>query len=302
MAKKARLRAKHRGEIEIGDIRIPCMVLNDGTRVVAERGLMDTFGNAGGKGYELRKNIQDNAAVPLPRFLALKALEPFVEQLFDVLYLDAILYINNGKLYKGYHAEILPSVCEAWIMAREAGTLQKSQIHKAQKAQKLMCALARVGIIALVDEATGYQYEREQFELQKILAAYIGNDVAEWQLTFTMEFYKEMFRLWGQPFNPKSIKKPSFVGTLTNKYIYKALPEGVLEAIKAKTPKTANGNNKHKFHQVLTPEVGRQHLKRQIIEVTTLMKVCDTKEQFDAMFERRYSKHHQNALQFAEAA
>lgn len=302
MAKKARLRAKHRGEIQIGDIRIPCMVLNDGTRVVAEGGMLANFGSSGGKTYKLRNNMQSEDMGPLPRFLASKSLEPFVEQLFEVWDLGGIIYKDNGRLYKGYHADILPKVCEAWLRARRAGTLQKSQLHKAERAEALMCALAQVGIIALVDEATGYQYEREQFELQKILAAYIGKDVAEWQLTFTMEFYKEMFRLWGQPFNPKSIKKPSFVGTLTNKYIYKALPEGVLEAIKAKTPKTANGNNKHKFHQVLTPEVGRQHLKRQIIEVTTLMKVCDTKEQFDAMFERRYSKHHQNALQFAEAA
>lgn len=302
MAKRARLRAKHRGEIEIGDIRIPCMVLNDGTRVIAEGGMLANFGSSGGKTYKLRDNMQSEVMGPFPRFLASKALEPFVGQLFEVWDLDAILYIDNGKLCKGYHADILPKVCEVWMMAREAGVLQKSQIHKAQKAQKLMCALARVGIIALVDEATGYQYEREQFELQKILAAYIGKEVAEWQLTFNMEFYKEMFRLWEQPFNPKSIKKPSFVGRLTNKYIYKALPEGVLEAIKAKTPKTANGNNKHKFHQVLTAEVGRKHLEKQITETTVLMKVCKTKEEFEAMYERAHAKSHQGVLRFAEAA
>lgn len=40
-----------------------------------------------------------------------------------------------------------------------------------------MRVFARVGITALVDEATGYQYDREKNELQKILKAYIAEDL-----------------------------------------------------------------------------------------------------------------------------
>jgi len=113
--------------------------------------------------------------------------------------------------------------------------------------------------------------------LQKILTAYVSDEIAKWQLTFKIDFYKELFRLWKQSFNPNNIKKPSFVGTLTNKFIYKAMPEGVSEVVKDNTPKTKSGNYKYRFHQSLTPEIGREHLKTQIIEVTALMSVCDIK-------------------------
>lgn len=88
---------------------------------------------------------------------------------------------------------------------------------------------------------------------------------------FTDDFYKNIYRLWGLPFIPKYIRnKPSFIGKLTNKYIYELLPQGVVDRIKEKTDKTSKGNWKYKWHQSLTPEIGREHLKKQIIEVTTL--------------------------------
>lgn len=42
-----------------------------------------------------------------------------------------------------------------------------------KSANIIIRSVAKVGIVALVDEVTGYQYEREKDELQKILKAYI---------------------------------------------------------------------------------------------------------------------------------
>lgn len=113
----------------------------------------------------------------------------------------------------------------------------------ANQCEILLSAFARIGIIALIDEATGYQNEREHFELQKILSAYISDEILKWQLTFTDDSYRQIYRLWGVPFIPKYIKnKPSFIGKLTTKYIYEELPKGVVEKIKEKTGKTEKGN------------------------------------------------------------
>ena len=153
-------------------------------------------------------------------------------------------------------------------------------------------------MIALVDEATGYQYGRERFELQKILKAYISEEVLKWQLTFTDDFYKEIFRLWGVSFIPKNIKrKPMFIGNLTNKYIYDQLPDGVLEVLKGNTPKTDSGNYRHRFHQSLTPDVGREHLRKQITEVTTLMSIARSKQEFQELFKRKYNTDPQKELE-----
>ena len=152
-------------------------------------------------------------------------------------------------------------------------------------------------------ETKCFFHQRERFELQKILSAYISDEILKWQLTFTDDFYKEVYRLWGLPFIPKYIKnKPSFIGKLTIKYVYEQMPKGVLEKIRINTPKTPKGNWKYKFHQSLTPEIGREHLKKQIIEVTTLMSISQSKEQFQDLFERKYQKRVQLELEFQENA
>ena len=90
-------------------------------------------------------------------------------------------------------------------------------------------SLAKVGIIALVDEATGYQYDREKLELQAILKLFISDEILEWQKTFHLGFYKEIFRLWNIPFTPENIKKkPPFVGMLTNELYIKTYQKAVL--------------------------------------------------------------------------
>lgn len=138
--------------------------------------------------------------------------------------------------------------------------------------------------------------------MQKILSAYISEEILKWQLTFTDDFYREVYRLWGLPFIPKYIKnKPSFIGKLTTKYIYDLLPDGVVDKIKEKTGKTDKGNWKYKWHQSLTPEIGREHLKKQIIEVTTLMSISKSKSEFNELFERKYNaKPIQLELEFNE--
>ncbi|MBL0691737.1 MAG: hypothetical protein JJV97_05340 [SAR324 cluster bacterium] len=117
----------------------------------------------------------------------------------------------------------------------------------------------------MVDEATGYQYDRDKDELQITLKAYIDGEIAKWQLTFSQDFYRQISRLWRQSDNGSSNKRPMFFGRLTNKYIYQPMMDGiVLSGIK----KLAKENNKNiKFHQYLTEDVGKQHLKEQITAV-----------------------------------
>lgn len=152
-------------------------------------------------------------------------------------------------------------------------------------------SFAKVGIIALIDEATGYQYERERFELQAILKTYISEEILEWQKTFQLSFYKEIFRLWSIPFTAENIKwKPRLIGKLTNELVYKNLPKGtvILEKLKEKTPKTLKGNYRYKFHQSLTPEIGREALKKVIYTVEALASVSETKIEFLRLMEEKY--------------
>lgn len=283
------LKADYRGELEIGDMTIPCAVLEDGTRVINENSIIKNLGSVGGKNYKLRsQNIEENDVGPMPLFLSSKALEPFIYGIFEEKDLLPIDYTTDGKnKLQGYNATILPKVCEVWLKAREEGTLQSSQLPKAMKAEILMRSLAKIGITALVDEATGYQYDREKDELQKILKAYISEELLPWQKKFPDVFYKELFRLNGWEFSVNGIKnRPSVIGAWTNTLIYDELPYGVKDDLKKKTPTSEAGNKTARMHQFLTEDIGNNHLKSQIEQVITLFRLSDNMKNMWYNFEK----------------
>ena len=253
---------------------------------------------------EILKVVDGNiSGTKLPQFLSNSILKPFIFSNKDTAHFDPIICFKGKQRINGYEATVLTDICEAILSARRSGVkMTERQQIVANQCEILLSSFAKIGIIALIDEATGYQNEREHFELQKILSAYISEEILKWQLTFTDDFYREVYRLWGLPFIPKYIKnKPSFIGKLTTKYIYDLLPDGVVDKIKEKTGKTDKGNWKYKWHQSLTPEIGREHLKKQIIEVTTLMSISKSKSEFNELFERKYNaKPIQLELEFNE--
>lgn len=282
----------HDGVLDINGYIINCYILKDGRRVISGRGMQEAL-----KLVDIVPNSDQPSGTRILRLLGQKSLEPFIYKGKEQGHYDPIICYKGKTKINGYEATVLVDICDSMLEARNSEIiLGPRQEIVANQCEILIRAFAKVGITALIDEATGYQYEREKNELQKILSSYISEETVKWQLTFKMDFYKELFRLWGQPFNPNSVKKPSFVGMLTNKFIYKALPKGVLEILKENTPKTESGNYKYRLHQSLTPEIGREHLKTQIIEVTVLMSVCDTKEQFLELFNKKYADIYQHSL------
>lgn len=284
---------KYEGTLNLGENKLACYVLEDGTRVLSGR-----------KMQEILKVVDGNiSGTKLPQFLSNSILKPFIFSNKDAAHFDPIICFKGKQRINGYEATVLTDICEAILRARRSGVkMTERQQIVANQCEILLSSFAKIGIIALIDEATGYQNEREHFELQKILSAYISEEILKWQLTFTDDFYREVYRLWGLPFIPKYIKnKPSFIGKLTTKYIYDLLPDGVVDKIKEKTGKTDKGNWKYKWHQSLTPEIGREHLKKQIIEVTTLMSISKSKSEFNELFERKYNaKPIQLELEFNE--
>ena len=70
----------------------------------------------------------------------------------------------------------MADICEAFLEARNSIELSTRQRIIADQCEILIRGFARVGITALVDEDTGYQYERERDALQSILKAYINEE------------------------------------------------------------------------------------------------------------------------------
>jgi hypothetical protein len=182
-------------------------------------------------------------------------------------------------------------VSDLYLKAREAGVLTEKQLMVAKASELLVRSLAKVGIIALIDEATGYQHERERDELQKILKQYISEELLAWEKKFPDEFYKEIFRLRAWDFTVNGIKqRPGIIGTWTNKLVYNQLPKGILQELKKKTPKSAAGNYTARFHQNLTVNIGEPHLEKQMVSIITLMNISKDWREFIKFFNKKFGQ------------
>lgn len=254
------LKASHAGTLTVGDLKIPCYVLEDGTRILSQRGLNEVFGITHGGG-------SNDGGQKLPRFVGLKALEPFIPKDLTAGISEPIKFTppHGGNPVGGIAATVLTDICNVWLRAREAGALStERQLATAQKAEILTRGFAHVGIIALVDEATGYQGVRPKDALQAYLEILIRKELAAWAKKFPDEFYENIYKLKGWIWPGMGKNRYSVVGHYTNDLVFERLAPGLIEELKRKTPKDEKGNRPNKLHQWLTDEVGdpllAQHL------------------------------------------
>ncbi len=260
--------------LRVGSIEIPCYVLSDDCRVLVQRGMVTALGMArgssGGAGGDR-----------LAKFVAGKALSTFIgDDLRKVTGEPIKFKAPNGSVAYGYEATVLADICDAVLDARKAGFLQKQQVHIADRCEILVRGFARVGIIALVDEATGYQEVRARRALEQILEKFISKELRKWAKTFPDEFYKEMFRLRGWPFKPWSVARPSVIGKYTNDLVYQRIAPGVLDELRGKNPTDEKGRRRHRHFQWLTEDVGDPRLREHLSAVIALMKASSTWDQF----------------------
>ncbi len=278
--------ATHEGELEVAALSLPVAVLADGTRLMISKAFMTALGRPWKGSYK---------STNLPNFIDAKNLIPFIpKELYDVL--DPIEFINKrGQKALGYRAELLQMVCDVYLDARKAGdVLTPAQARLASQAEILIRGFARVGIIALVDEATGYQRDRATDALARILEKFIAKELQPWVKTFPDEFYKEMFRLRKLDFPREAVKRPQYFGHLTNDIIYKRLAPGVLEELKNSVPRLPSGRRKGTLQQKLTPDLGHPKLREHLASVTTIMALSDDYEDFKRKLNKRHPRYAEN--------
>jgi len=271
--------------LKIGNIELQGYVLEGGVRVLSQAGFLEALGR------HRKANVRrEEGEEPLPAILQGKAIKPFITK--DIIEKSRPIKFRtpSGALASGYRAELLPKVCEVYLQARDADALPSNQEHVAKQAEILMRGLAHIGIIALVDEATGYQEIRARDALSKILEAFIAKELQPWVQTFPPDYYQELFRLRGLKFPTDSVRRPQYFGTLTNDIVYKRLAPGVLQELKRVTPKNDSGNRKHKFFQRLTDNIGYPKLREHLGAVVAIMKLSNGYHDFLDKLDRHYPR------------
>ena len=245
--------------LEIAGTKLPCAVVmgpQGVQRVLSESGITEAIlGTRSGASKRLKKAAQENGAL-LPLFVAPSQLNPFITEELLQGPLKPIDYLDGDRVVRAYDASILVAVCNVWLKAREAGALQDQQLVKAQKAEILTRALAETGIVALVDEATGYQHVRPQNALQSYLELVIRRELAAWAKKFPDEFYENIYKLKGWIWPGMSKNRYSVVAHYTTDLIYERLGPGILDGLIERTPKNDKGYRPNKLHQWLTEDIG----------------------------------------------
>src|SRR5579872_693718 len=156
--------------LRVGDLEIPCYVLDDGRSVITQTGMLTALKMG-------RGTATKGGGDRLANFAATKSINPFIPEHLRSVITQPIRFKSKGQLAYGYEATILPELCEAVLSARDANKLNYQQEHIAKQCDILVRAFARVGIIALVHEATGYQEIRDREALQEILKRYISEEL-----------------------------------------------------------------------------------------------------------------------------
>jgi len=185
--------AKWRGPLNIIGMEVPAYVLDNGVRVIGRT-----------SATELLTGIRGGGA--LEKYLAVRALEPFIN---IALVLERMVPFRipevEGleKAVKGLPADLVIEICQGFISALEANLgpnppeqrMTARQQQMAVKASMFLSACAKLGLEALIDEATGYQFERSRDALQVKLAAYLEDEIRKWEKTFPDELWLEFGRL-----------------------------------------------------------------------------------------------------------
>lgn len=190
----------------------------------------------------------------------------------------------------GYEATLLVEICEMYLDARARGELRQSQMKLAAMAEIIVRACAKVGIIALVDEATGYQQLRHKQALQIKLQAFIAEEMQEWVKVFPDEFWLELARLEGVRYSPRN--RPLRWGKYVMAFVYDAIDGDVGKELRKKNP---NPHFRKNHHQWLKQH-GKESVHRQIGSVIAIMKLCNDMDEFRRKFAKVFAKNQQLVL------
>lgn len=259
--------AKHWGVLRLLNAEIPCYVLDDGQRVIGRT-----------SATEMLTGIKGGGA--LEKYLGVNALKPFIdlETVLEGMVPFRLPEVEGlDRAVKGLPADLLIDICRGFTAALEAtrredytgSRLTDRQQQMAINAAMFVAACAKVGIDALIDEATGYQYERAEDALQVKLRAYLADEMRAWEKTFPDELWVEFGRLTG--WSGSITKRPKYWGKLVMDLIYEYLDQDVAQWLRENAPEPRGGQN---YHQWLSSQYGLKKLVEHIWMVIGIAKTC----------------------------
>jgi len=277
--------AKHRGTLDIMDMDIPCYVLDNGQRVIGRTSATEMLTGITGGG-------------PFEKTLGVQALKPFIN--LDLVLVQLVEFRipeveGTGNQVKGLPADLLIEICQGFVSALDYNSrnalppdvpkMTNRQQQMALKASLFLSACAKVGLDALIDEATGYQETRERDALQFKLRAYLATEMRKWEKTFPDELWIEFGRLTN--WKGAVTQRPKYWGHLVTLLIYEYLDPDVAQWLKENVPQPRKGRN---YHLWLSEQYGLKKLVEHIWMVIGIARTCYDMEELKQKMKQMFGK------------
>lgn len=227
-----------------------------------------------GRARQVKSRKYFDADVNLPAFLQAKNLKPFISDDLALTSSRIEFLTQVGGTAFGFQAELLPKICDVFIDAERAGKLDKRQEHIAERVRVLYRGFATLGIVALIDEATGFQEIRPKDALQQYLEMLVRKELAVWAKKFPDEFYENIYKIRGWIWPGMNKNRYSVVAHYTRDLVYERMAPGLLKELEQKSPKDEKGNRENKLHQWLTGDVGDPMLASHLQSILTLQRLA----------------------------
>jgi len=260
------------GSLTIGDVELPCYVLSDGRRVISRTGATAMLTSAKGGGN-------------LESYMRVEALQGYMPAELPMIEFAIPGVVNKTVL--GMSAETFLDICKAYVTAREAASskMTERQIKIAVQANMFLVACSKIGLIALIDEATGYQYERSEDALRFKLKVYLEEEMRKWEKTFPDELWREFGRLtnWKGGLH----QRPKYWGKLVMELVYGYLDKDVAEWLKTNAPKPRGGQN---YHQWLSSQYGLKKLVEHLWMLVGMASACTSMSDLREKMAERFGR------------
>ncbi|MGH8037211.1 MAG: P63C domain-containing protein [Stenotrophomonas sp.] len=182
------------------------------------------------------------------------------------------------------------------LRAAVAGKTHSQQARQVSACVEINLALGMVGLVALIDEATGYQYHRAPDALQDLIGKLIRTQVADWQRRFEPAYYAALAKVTGTRAVSGANGRPPIWGHITRKWVYEVcFPQEVLEEVAQRQ------EGGEKLHQWLTAG-GVEAVAKQKERVTLMAASSANYKDFEARCSITFDRPGQISLLYPEAA
>jgi hypothetical protein len=269
--------------MRIGQWIVQCHVLDDERRIISQSDFSEIL--------ELDGKVSERGA-QVASLLGHRAMaSESISRLIEALRQPVVFRTASGSAASGFEGALVVDYCHAVLRARQQRLIGGPLIERyCVAAENLLLSVSKVGIVALIDEATGYQHARPRKALQELLDRYLRHHWAAWAKRFPDDFYVEMFRLKKWDWKGMKVQRPAVVGHYTNDLVYSRLAPAILDELRKRNPTDEQGRRKRRHHQWLTDDVGHPALSHHLHTVIAFMRASHDWAFFKRQMDRAFPK------------